>query len=81
MSTSYSFPFKVTQLPSKGHNQSPETAINNTQRMAFMALLRAMAANPSQFYDMKDEEFRDFKDEKSSPPGIVYRIQFIKLNL
>jgi hypothetical protein len=47
--------------------------------MAFMAMLRAIAANPSQFIDMNDEEFRDFKDEKME--GIVYRIQFHKINL
>jgi hypothetical protein len=79
MSQSYSFAFKVTQIPSKHHNKTLETCISNTKRMAFMAMLRAIAANPSQFIDMNDEEFRDFKDEKME--GIVYRIQFHKINL
>lgn len=89
MNGSFSFSFKVTQLPSKHHNKSVETAIDCTKRMAYLALLRAMAANPSQFIDMKDGEFRDFKDDKAwtaelgsnLPNGIVYRIQFHKINL
>ena len=91
--TSHTFSYKVTQLPSKHHNHSPESAINNSPKMAFFALLRAMAANPTQYESLKEGEFRDFRDEKAwtSPKnekgvgifqdGIVYRIQFHKIRL
>lgn len=82
MSQSYSFTFKVTQLPSKHHNHSPETAINNTRKMAFMAMLRAMAMNPAYYRDMEDGQFVDFKDEKASENGpVVYRITCHRIKL
>lgn len=75
---SYSFAFKVEQQPTKGMNTTIETCRNNTRKDAYMALLRAMAGNPGMFFDLKDEETRDFIDTKT---GMKYTIQAHEIRL
>lgn len=84
MSHHYTFTFKVTQLHNKGQNSTLDKTLNNNRAMAFMALLRALAAQPSLYEGMKDEEIKIYLDKKCSdnfPEGVKYEIQYHDLKL
>jgi hypothetical protein len=77
MPQSYTFSFKLTQLPTKNQNNTLETSLNNRREDAFMALVRAIAGNPSMFAGLKDEESRQFE----CPNGAIYKIQYHEIRL
>lgn len=85
---SYTFAFKVTQLPCKGENRTLKTLVEKNRRVAFWALVRALASNPPMYLGLKDEECREFQDQKATPEELkkkgsifTFKIEYHEIKL
>lgn len=75
--TNHSFAFRVIKQPSVGDPYNTDKQ-GNCKKDAFWALVRALASGPSRYFELKDEQGIEFKDEKS---GVVYRIEKVEVRL
>jgi hypothetical protein len=77
----HTFAFKVTQLPIPNEGRTIDTCVDRTRKKAYYALVNALASNPQMFFDLEDEEAREYSFEKGTSEELRKRGKVLKFRI